>query len=275
MLMRLLSCGLMLAVCAAVCRSQEPPREPTSEPFTPSQEFQSWLTGLVREHIPHEYEKRKNWGNTDRRWDGISIRLDDGRIKTHRKFKEVNDGTWTMYRAELADPAKKFDVRVSSIEELPDGRVAMDLTATAALNVAGRQSLWTRGIQVYSLSAEADANVRFTAHFEVATRLDPTVIPPDVHIVPTIKTAKLEILDFRLRRISRAGSPLVRPLSHSIRELLEEKLDDDNTDLVAKLNKQIAKQQGKLKLSLAEMMGVAKTARQEPRSPEPAQPLPR
>lgn len=264
MIKRFSMAGIAVVLASAgISRAQEPlaparvvvVESPTqkAEPFTPSPEFQAWVTDLVREHIPHEYEKRKNWGNTDRRFDGISVAFDDGRIKTHRRFKEVNDGTWTMYRVELADPDRQFEVRVSAIEELEGGRVAMDLAAQARLDVFGRQSLWSRGIQVYSLSAEADAVVRFTAHAEVATRIDPTVLPPDVYIVPTIKTAQLEILDFRLRRLSRAGSTLVRPLSHSIRELLEEKLADDNADLVAKLNKQIAKQQGKLKVSLADV----------------------
>ena len=236
-------------------------------PFTPSPEFQSWLTNLVHEHIPHEYEKRKNWGNTERKMSGLSIQLDDGRLKTHRKFVEANDGRWTHYRVRLVDPEEQFEVRVSQMQEIEGGRVAMDVSAVAKLDVFGRQSLWTRGVQLFSLSAEADARVRFTAHVEVATRIDPTVFPPDVHLAPSVTTARLDILDFRLRRISRADGPLVRALSYSVREMLEDKLADDNAKLVAKLNKQLAKQDDKLKLSLSEMMQVRETtaARQEPR----------
>jgi len=240
--------------------ADEAPQQPA--PFTPSPEFQAWLTDLVREHLPHEYERKKNWGNTERRFDGLSVQLDDGRLKTHRKFAEVNDGRWTMYRVKLTDPEEQFDVQISRMEELPDGRVAMDLSAVARLDVFGRQSLWTRGVQVFSLSAEADAKVRLTARAEIATRIDPTVFPPDVHLAPTITAAQLEILDFTLRRISRADGPLVRSLSHTVREQLEDKLAEDNEKLVGKLNKSLAKQQGKLKLSLAEMMRVnPRTAR--------------
>jgi hypothetical protein len=223
-------------------------------PFTPSSEFQSWLTNLVREHIPHEYEKRKNWGNTERKMSGLSIQLDDGRLKTHRKFVEANDGKWTHYRVRLVDPDEQFEVRVSQMREIEGGRVAMEVSAVAKLDVFGRQSVWTRGIQLFSLSAEADARVRFTAHVEVATRIDPTVFPPDVYLAPSVTTAKLDIVDFKLRRISRADGPLVRALSHSVREMLEDKLAEDNEKLVAKLNKQLAKQEDKLKLSLSEMV---------------------
>jgi hypothetical protein len=204
--------------------------------------------------LPDKYEKRKNWGSTERRMTGLSVQLDDGRLKTHRKFSEVNDGRWTRYGVKLADPEEQFDIQVSRIEELEGGRMALDLVAVARLGVFGRQSLWTRGVQIFSLSAEADARVRFTARAEVTTRLDPTVFPPDVHVSPTITKASLEILDFRLRRISRADGPLVRSLSHSVREMLEDKLAEDNDKLVARLNKSIAKEQDKLKLSLAEMM---------------------
>ncbi len=238
------------------------PQPPPADAFTPSPEFQAWLTDLVREHLPHEYEKRKNWGHTERRVSGLSVALDDGRLKTRRKFSALNDGRWTMYRVKLADPEEQFDVEVSRMEELPDGRVAMDLAAVARLDVFGRQSLWTRGVQVFSLSAAADARVRLTAHAEIATRLDPTVFPPDVHVAPTITAARLEILDFKLRRISRADGPLVHSLSHTVREALEDKLAEDNEKLVAKLNKSIAKQQGKLKLSLSEMMQARLTAAQ-------------
>jgi hypothetical protein len=89
-------------------------------------------------------------------------------------------------------------------------------------------------------------------------------------LAPTITAAELDILDFKLRRISRADGPLVRSLSHTVREQLEDKLAEDNEKLVGKLNKSLAKQQGKLKLSLAEMMRVKPdaSARQEPRPPE-------
>src|SRR5262245_49971794 len=66
---------------------------PAAESFTPSAEFQEWITAVVREQLPENYEKRKNWGHTARSFDGISIKMEDGRLKTHRKYKEANDGT--------------------------------------------------------------------------------------------------------------------------------------------------------------------------------------
>ena len=220
----------------------------------PSPEFQQWLTDLAREHIPHEYEKRKNWGHTERVASGLSIQLDDGRLKTHRNFREANDGRWTMYRIELLDPDEKLSVRVLRMQEQADGLVGLDVEAVARVHVYGRQSLWERGVQIFSLSAEADASVRLTAHADVALQLNPTKFPPDVTLKPTITSARLDIRDFDLRRVGVADGPLVRSFSDSARDVLEEKLADDNDKLVGKLNKSLAKQEGKLKLSLSDLM---------------------
>jgi hypothetical protein len=222
--------------------------------FTPSPEFQRWVTSLVREHLPADYEQRKNWGHTAKTFDGISIKLEDGRIKTHRRFKDANDGQWQMYRIALNDPQQQFDVQISNLRMLADGKVGLEIAVDANLTVFGRQSQWEHGVQLYSLSAEADARVRLWATAEIATRLDPTRFPPDIYLQPEITAARFEIPDFRLRRLGELQGPLVRSLSHTIREVLEEKLADDNQKIVARLNRSIDKQEPRLKLSMSDLL---------------------
>src|SRR5262245_8634641 len=94
------------------------PEDEPPDAFTPSRAFQEWITKLVLEHLPNPYEKRKNWGHQERAFDGISVQLKDGQLKTHRKFKQANDGQWTMYRIQLKDPEEKFAIRVAKIEQL-------------------------------------------------------------------------------------------------------------------------------------------------------------
>jgi hypothetical protein len=226
------------------------------ESFTPSLEFQAWMCRLVRVHLPDHYEKSKNWGHTTRTLDGLSVQLDRGKLKTHRKYKEANDGTWQMYRIDLVDPEEKFDIRIASLRPLEDGRVGMQITAVASVKAVGRQALWERGVQIFSLAAEADARVRLVAETAVATQLDPTKLPPDVYLRPEVTAARFEILEFKLRRISDLHGPIIRSLSHSVREVLEDKLAEDNAKLVAKLNKAIDKEEEKLKLSAADLVSM-------------------
>jgi hypothetical protein len=224
-----------------------------TEPFTPSAEFQEWIRGLVRAQLPDHYEKKKNWGHTSRALAGVSVQLDGGKLKTRRKYKNANDGTWQMYRVDLVDPDEKFDIHIANLRPLDDGRVGMQITAVASLKAFGRQALWEKGVQLYSISAEADARVRLTAETAVATQLDPTKLPPDVYLKPEVTSAKMEILEFKLRRISDLDGPLVRALSKTVRKELEDKLAEDNAKIVAKLNRAIDKKEDRLKLSAGDL----------------------
>src|SRR4051794_9596146 len=85
--------------------------------FTPSLEFQQWITNLVRQQLPENYEKRKNWGHKAKTFDGVSVRMENGQIKTHRKYREANDGQWQMYRVALKEP-EEFDVKIANIRKL-------------------------------------------------------------------------------------------------------------------------------------------------------------
>jgi hypothetical protein len=233
------------------------PRPPTPDPpdaFTPSPEFQEWITNLARQQLPEDYEKRKNWGHTAKAFDGVSLKIEDGKLKTHRKYKQANDGQWQLYRIKLTDPDEQFDIKIANIRKLAGGKVGLEITAVASLEVFGRQSLWQHGVQLYSLSAEATARVKLWASAEVATHMDLTRFPPDIALAPEITAARFEIPDFRMRRIGELHGPLVRSLSHATREALEDKLAEDNAKLVAKLNRAIDKQEKKLRLSLADVI---------------------
>lgn len=234
------------------------PAPPTTgslpESFTPSDEFQAWVTSLVREHLPDQYEKTKNWGHTTKVWDGLKITTNDGRISTKRRWKEANDGTWYKYRVDLVEPEKHFDIQVQNIREIGGGKIAADIDVVAKLKCFGRMSQWEHGVQLISLSADVDTKVRLRAQLELGMRLDASRFPPDVVFAPEVTRARLDIVDFRLRRVSNAKGPVVKSLSSSVRELVEDKLEEQNRGKLAeKLNTQIAKQQDKLRIGLPEV----------------------
>lgn len=211
------------------------------------------VTGLVRSHLPDQYEKRKNWGQTTDVWDGLHMSLDGVRLKTKRKKKQVNHGAWTMYRASLLDP-NQFSVDVQNLRRLDDGRAAFDAEFYAPLAVFGRINQWQFGVQLISLSADAEARVRLKVTCAVQTRLEKsTGFVPDVVFEPEVVAAQVLLEEFRLKRISQLHGPLVKELGEEAHDLLQDEIDDRNAEIVAKLNKQIAKQQGKLRISLSEL----------------------
>lgn len=224
------------------------------ETFTPSEEFQEWITALAREHLPDKYEKSKNWGKTTKVWDGLKITTDDGRLSTKRRWKQANDGTWYKYRVDLVQPEKHFDIRIENIREIGGGKITSDVQVIAKLKCFGRMSQWEHGVQLISLSADAETLVSVRAQVDLAMRLDVSELPPAVQLVPEVRTARVDILDFRLQRVSNARGPIVKSLSSSVREVVEDKLEEQNRGkLSQKLNQQIAKQQDKLRLSFAEV----------------------
>lgn len=222
--------------------------------INPTPEFQELITGIVRQNIPDQFETRDDWGKTKEVWDGLHIRLDGLRLDTKRRKKTVNHGAWKLYRIRLIDPNEQFQIRVDNIRTTEDGRVAFDAWIQSRLDLFGRLSQWERGVQLFSLSANADAAVVLTMGCSIAARLDPTHLPPDVVFDARIESADLQMTDFRLRRISDVSGPIVRELGRGIRDLLEDELRKRRHELPERINRQIAKNPDRLRLSLRDVL---------------------
>lgn len=219
-----------------------------------SPEFQALLTGLVRENLPDKYEDKKKWGQTKDLTVGLRIRHDGLRIKTKRKRKELNHGSWEMYRLELIDPEEDFELRIENLRESADGRLEFDFLAEARFRAFGRWARWQRGVQLISLSADADARVRLRTHCLVAIRLDPTRLPPDVLLEPHVTAADLRLLDFRLLSLSDLKGPLAKQLGRALENVVEDKLEGKRKKLLEKMNRQIEKRRDKLRFSLRDLL---------------------
>jgi len=222
----------------------------SSDHHQPPEQFQQLLTRIALANIPHTYEDEKEWGKTKEVWAGVKVWRDGFRIKTKRRKKEVNHGTWTRYQIRLADPERQFHVRLENVRKVTEGRIEFDAWLDAALKVSGRVSQWELGVQLISVSMEADARVRLRVRSNVGMELDPTKLPPDVGLAPIVTDAELQIVDFRLRRLSDLRGPLVKALSHRVREVLEDQIAKRRPALVKKINRQIDKNRDDLRLSL-------------------------
>ncbi len=216
--------------------------------------FQQLVTELVRETIPHKYESEKGWGKTKEVVRGLYIKRDGLRFKTHRTRKAVNHGTWTRYRIDLLNPTEQFQVRLEQVRMLPNHRLAFDIICDVKVRTFGRLSQWQRGVQLVSLSAEADADLRLTMQCDLATRIDTTQTIPDLELDPVVRNADLYVKDFRMRRISQLDGPLVKKLSASVREVLENEIAKRRPKIVAKINRQIDKNRDHLRLSISELL---------------------
>ena len=201
----------------------------------------TFLTTLLLEALPHEYEDTKRWGHQRKRWDGVHIKMKGLRLKTKRKWKEVNHGTWKKYSVSLVDPDEHLDVRVVNMKRIKAGKVGFDLMLGAKLDLYGRFQEWNNGLRLVSLSTECTADVVVKVGMEVSTKLDASKFPPDVIVTPEVQSADIDLQSFDLHRISRADGPVVRELGDALEKVVRKKLVENEDKLVAKMNRQIEK----------------------------------
>ena len=213
-----------------------------------------WLTQLVLKHMPHEYNKDKNWGNQSKRWSGVKFRrdTDDGKLETKRRYKQVNHGTWRKYSAKLADPSKKFAVELADFGTTKDRRTEFDISFLADLTLDARQSKWVKGVQLYSVSAEGTATVRLSVHCELGIDMDLSRFPPELVLDPSVTKARIDVDKFDLQRVSKAGGEFAQQVTRLARKELDDKIDEHEKKLVKKINEEIEENRGKLRLSIAD-----------------------
>lgn len=232
--------------------------QPKAPPMAPAEDapadLNAVVTSLVREHLPHQYEDTRHWGKTKEVFAGIKVRVDGWQVKTKRRKRTVNHGTWKLYRIELIDPHQTFQIQVDKIAPDKNGRVGMDARCQANLRVFGRVSQWEFGVQLASFSIDATARVQLLVHGNLGLRLDNTKLPPDVVLDPKVTWADIQLLDFRVHKISDLQGPLVRELGKGIREVLEDKLAENRDKLPEKMNRQIDKNKDRLRLSLHDLI---------------------
>ena len=210
------------------------------------------LTNLVLENLPHDYVDDKKWGGQSKRWDGVDVKFKDGKIRTHRRWKKVNHGTWKRYTVSLMNPDEEFSVRVTNMRQRPDASMAFDVECSAHVKLHGRQSKWVKGVQLYSLSADGHARLNLSVSMQLKTHLDITKFPPDLIFEPKATAANIDVQDLRIDRISKAGGEFAQQVTKGVRSSLDEKIARKEQKLVDKINKKLQEEKKTLRLSISE-----------------------
>jgi hypothetical protein len=214
-----------------------------------SPQIVAWLKQLIRDNLPETYEDNKKWDQQKEVWDGVDFSHDGLKLKTKRKHKLVNHGTWTRYRLQTVDPETHLEIQFHKLEVIPNGKIAFDVSVEMLLDVFGRMSQWVRDVQIISLSANADAVCKLSVAGTIEFQLNPLRIPPDIRIKPHVDSARVDISYFRVKRISQLGGPMAAQLGNGLRHALEEKLEDSNEKLPDKMNRQLEKHSDRMLFS--------------------------
>ena len=230
------------------------PSQPAADKTTGTvKDLETLLTGLVIQEAGLEWNNDKNWGGQEKAWNGIRFRHDDGRLETERVWKMVNHGSWEKYSAKVRPGPENFHITLPRIESTDDCTSNITVNVRTTLDIDARQSQWSRGVQLYSISGTGWADVEVSIQVAVKTRPDYTEFPPAIVIEPIVTNADIVLHRFQLDRVSKLGGEFSQQVSHAAKKIIDSKLEDKKTDIVIKLNKQIERNRDHLRFSMKDL----------------------
>jgi hypothetical protein len=212
--------------------------------------MQQLATAVVLENLPETYEDTDDWGGTRERFDGLKVRLDGAQVRTKRKRKTVNHGTWKRYQITQIAPQENLRVEISPIATLDDGRAAFTVELATKLNAVAQLTEWNNGVRLLSMTIDADADIRIQLACQLDIQLDPGRFPPDLVLKPEVTEAKIRLADLHVNRLSHFDGPVVRELGDGLRSVVQARIREKQPKLTEKINRQIARHQDDLRISL-------------------------
>jgi hypothetical protein len=227
--------------------------KPTDSLAPSTRDFLNFAAALLGDQLPPSYENWKKWDKTKEIVTGLKVEREGLKIETRPKKKAVNHGSWSMYRISRVDTKSPPDISLENLRDAGNGAVGVDLLFRDRLNFFARHALWELGVQLWSIHLDAEALVDLKLTCETALKLDASKFPPDVILAPKVTSAAINLKDFHLNRISKADGPVVKSLSKSLREVVEDEIADRNKEIVERINKQITKNEAKLRFSARDL----------------------
>lgn len=242
-------------------------------PTAESGRLRQIVADLVRQSIPENYQNEKDWGHQKRVYAGVKLRRDGWKLDTKRRWRELNHGAWTRYQIDLVDPNEHMKVDLHDLRWLPDGNAAFQLTLAGRLHCFARRSRWNYGVQLWSFSVDAEADVQITIAGRIGVGFDYVNIPPDVIVQPVIDSAVIAVPRFEVNRISDLGGDAAEGIGDALEGILrDEIIKKQQVKLVERMNHQIARHQETLRFSMSGWLSKLLSDKTEKADPSPGRP---
>ncbi len=227
-----------------------------------------WAADWVRQTLPASYQGDKDWGKRTRVYAGVKVDLDDGRIKTKRRWKDVKHGRWVRYAVHLRDPSdpQRLNIRITHAEQGPDQRIRFAAQLDSLLDVELEQERWNLGTRLFSVSVQAKVKLRMLVAGDVGFELDVTRIPPDLLADPRITSTELSLVDLKVDRISKIGGDVAESIGDLVKRIIrQEYLPGQQAAITQKLNSQIDRRRDRLRFGASQWL--SSTANLQPAMP--------
>ncbi|MFG0261782.1 MAG: hypothetical protein ACF788_05265 [Novipirellula sp. JB048] len=215
-------------------------------------ESMQWLATRAMQAVPDVYHGEQNWGDRKRVWAGIRAKWNGGKLKTHRRFKEVNHGRWIRYELKLPDrdSAHAASTAIESANLNDDDRWRIGSSTESNMHFTAKVEHWNYGVKLYSVTVVGQMRVQLRLTSTIGMSLDYTEIPPAVVAEPAVEDAELTLASFEIDRVSKIGGDAAEAWGEVMQEVIVKRfIEKQNDRIVASLNRAIAKHRDELRFS--------------------------
>ncbi len=230
-------------------------RNPLDEEIDPSAEqpvppeVQTFIRELALVLLPPKFDDEDGWGDEKRIQSGLDIDFDDGRIKTHRRWKSVNHGSWIRASGSLVEPEKTMTLKIFRRPGADSSEQIYRIQLLARANVSATQQQWNHGMMFWSMTADAEADIRIDVNLKVRT----DVVSKEgggstLQIQPEVTHAVMRLNGFSLKRISHVRGGMAREFGEAFEGLVKLAVERQNKKLPSQINKALTKQKDKLQV---------------------------
>lgn len=212
-----------------------------------------WLASKAMKQLPQTINGDKNWGDTKKVWAGVKIRRDGFKLKTHRRWRDLEQGRWIKYDVTIPGKPPRVTIRnvVPTVDAISGNRRwLIQSTVVAPMKFTARIQRWNLGVKLFSMTITGEIHIRLASATSVGFYADYAEIPPGLIIDPKVEHAQLVMERFEVDRVSHIGGDMAEGWGEVMQEILVEHLIHKQNDrIVDKLNRAIDKERDDLRIS--------------------------
>ncbi|RLS58512.1 MAG: hypothetical protein DWH91_02275 [Planctomycetota bacterium] len=228
-----------------VVYAEAPPEEATPAKWA------ELLRTTVIATVPAESVKDKHWGEKTEVITRYDLKSKNGWPSLRPQTRKVNHGLWQRHTVTLLDPEKTLQMEFRDVAQEVDGTIRFTMQLQLRACVDTDFAHWVFGVKGLNGTVRADVTVAALARCAVKldTVLPPGAIFPAIQVTPTIETLKLNVRDIDTRQIGLVGGWAAEEIGDNARASVNSLLNDQTDEILARLRKQIQKNQDQYRVS--------------------------
>ena len=222
-------------------------------------EAQNFIRGIALILIPAEFDDEEGWGDKTNIQSGLNVRFENGHVHTNRRWKFVNHGNWMRASGKLIDPEKRFLLNAVQLPDPEPGTKSYEVAVSATVSATGQQQQWTHGLMLWSISAEAVADLELYLVLDVKTEVVKTDKGTGLRFLPKVTQAQVKLKNYALRRISHLKGKPVEEFGDLFEKIVRRRISRENKNLATRINTELGKKPDRLAIpiDIADWFGAA------------------